>query len=322
LTSSSDRVLLPVRLTEASLVANSVRSLIIRRSNGALLPPWEAGAHVDLLLPGGETRQYSLCGDPEDLSHYRLAVRRKEQGRGGSVWIHDELAIGDIVRIRPPRNHFPLEPASRYVFVAFGIGVTPILPMLRTTTRHRLPWQLFYGGRSRESMAFLEEIERYGAAFTVASDDQAGVLDLPAIVDQLDAASLLYVCGPAGLVDDIKVAAEREGHGDRVRYELFDASRRDDEVETEERAFEVELARSGIVVSVAAMHSILEAVRAAGVDVASDCEDGICGSCETPVLSGRVEHRDHVLTRTEQQQNTCLMICVSRALDRRIVLDL
>lgn len=320
--SPGSRVPVAVRVTEARYEADGVRSLVVRRTSGAALPPWEPGAHIDLLLPDSSTRQFSLCGDPGDPACYRIAVLLEPASRGGSRWVHG-VAVGDVVHIRPPRNHFALEPATGYTFVAGGIGITPILPMVTHVSRHGgTQWRLHYGGRRRSSMAFTTALAELGDRARILAGDEGHRINLPELVDTLQPGHLLYVCGPTGLVAEAQELAGRAGCANLVRYELFSAPPADDLDAEGAAPFEVELRRSGRILQVPPASSILQMVRAAGVGVISDCEDGICGSCETTILDGRADHRDHVLSPDEQQENRSMMICVSRSKGERLILDL
>ncbi|GAB3200224.1 PDR/VanB family oxidoreductase [Nocardioides hungaricus] len=297
---------------------------MLRRSSAAALPPWEPGAHVDVVLPDGTVRQFSLCGEPDDLSSYRIAVRREPDGRGGSRWVHEELTVGDVLQIRPPRNHFALEEASGYVFVAGGIGITPILTMARHVRRSSpsVPCRTLYAGRSRASMALLDEVVDLGEGVQICVTEEVGRPDVRGVVAGLEPEHLLYVCGPAGLIDDVRRAADESQRSEQIRYELFSAPVVDSAEVDSDPPFEVELRRSGMTIEVGPTSTILREVRAAGAHVLSDCQDGICGSCETAILEGEAEHRDHVLTPEEQRSNTVMMICVSRCRSGRLVLDL
>ncbi|MFF4042837.1 PDR/VanB family oxidoreductase [Streptomyces sp. NPDC001816] len=305
-------------------VADGVLTLTLRDPLGRDLPDWAPGAHVDLLLAPGLERQYSLCGDPADRSAWRIAVLREPAGRGGSpgpkagggsAYVHDELGLGDKVRVRGPRNHFRLEPAPRYRFVAGGIGITPILPMLAAAEAAGAEWSLLYGGRSRGSMAFVEELVRYGDRVTLAPQDETGLLDLGPVLDEVPDGTLVYCCGPAPLLD----AVEERCPGGALRVERFQPRVQQVAVE---REFEVELARSGRTVVVPAGVSVLDAVRGAGVEVLYSCTEGTCGTCETDVLDGAPDHRDSVLTEEERAAGDTMMICVSRCRGARLVLDL
>ncbi|GAA1016361.1 ferredoxin [Acrocarpospora pleiomorpha] len=302
--------------------AAGVRSLILRRTSGAPVPDWAAGAHIDVLLPDGTTRQYSLCGEPGTTDHYRIGVLRERDGRGGSRWLHDEVTVGDVLRIRGPRNHFRLESAPGYLFVAGGIGITPILAMIREAEQAGADWRLRYAGRSLGSMAFVDELTPYDGRVSIQPEDERGRPDVDALLATVAPDELVYVCGPTGLIDAVRNAAERAGLTRRVRYELFSAPVAGTGDETAEQGFDVELLNSGLVLRIPPDRSVLDVVLAAGVNVISDCQDGICGSCETEVVAGEPDHRDHVLTPDEQQAGTCMMICVSRSLGPRLVLRL
>ncbi|MEU4170134.1 PDR/VanB family oxidoreductase [Streptomyces sp. NPDC026665] len=296
-------------------VADGVLALRLRHPLGDELPPWEPGAHIDVLLGPGLERQYSLCGDPADRGAWRIAVLREADGRGGSAHVHGRLGAGDNVRVRGPRNHFALAPAPRYLFVAGGIGITPILPMLAAAEAAGAEWTLLYGGRTRASMAFTEELERYGERVTLAPQDESGVLDLPSVLRGVSGDTLVYCCGPGPLLD----AMEERCPAGSLRVERF---RPKDQRTGGEEEFEVVLARSGRTVTVARGASVLDTVRAAGVEVLFSCTEGTCGTCETDVLEGTPDHRDSVLTDEEREAGGTMLICVSRCLGGRLVLDL
>lgn len=279
---------------------------------------WDPGAHLDLVLPAGGTRQYSLCGRPDERG-YRIAVLHEPDGRGGSDWVHHALRVGDLVDVRGPRNRFALEEATDHLFVAGGIGITPLLPMIAELEAAGRSWSLAYAGRSRASMAFLDELAPYGDRVVLAPADEGARLDLPALLADLAPDALVYVCGPHRLLAGIRDALAAIGADNRLRTELFAAP---DDAPASTDAFTVELRRSGLSVAVAPEQSILDAVGAAGVDVLSDCEEGICGSCETRVIDGEPDHRDHVLTLQEKARGDCMMICVSRSACPVLVLDL
>ncbi|MEU6697794.1 PDR/VanB family oxidoreductase [Pseudonocardia sp. NPDC046786] len=286
-------------------------------ADGALTP-WTPGAHLDLLLPNGLTRQYSLCGDVDDTSHYRIGVLREPRSRGGSEWLHTALAVGDRLRARGPRNNFALDDAAHHVFVAGGIGVTPMLPMLEAVRRRGGSWQMVYGGRTRAAMAFLGELP---PEVEIVPQDEAGHPDLGRLLDDPKPGTLVYCCGPTGLIEAVQQRCAGWADPDAVRYELFAAPATDDDT-GDQQPFEVELAHTGTSFVVGPGESILARALEAGADIVFDCEDGICGSCETPILDGRADHRDHVLTTAEQDEQRCLMICVSRSATPRLVLDL
>ncbi|MFJ9680907.1 PDR/VanB family oxidoreductase [Streptomyces sp. NPDC101194] len=302
-----------LEVREAETVADGVLSLTLADPSGAPLPPWTPGAHVDLHVAPGLVRQYSLCSDPQDTGHYRIAVLRVPDGRGGSAAVHETLRAGGRVAVSAPRNHFELVDAPEYLLVAGGIGITPLLAMARRLTAVGKPWRMLYGGRSRATMAFLGELP--ADRVTVVPQDEAGHPDLAGYLAAAPAATV-YACGPGGLLD-----AVRELHPGPVHTERFTAPDPAGNPEVD-HAFDVRLARSGLDVRVPADTSVLDAVRAAGAEVPSSCEAGICGTCETRVIDGDPDHRDTLLTPEEQQTGTTMMICVSRCRGTRLVLDL
>ncbi|MFD5159378.1 PDR/VanB family oxidoreductase [Streptomyces hawaiiensis] len=295
--------------------ADGVLALTLRHPLGEPLPVWEPGAHIDVLLGPGLERQYSLCGDPADRSAWRIAVLWEPDGRGGSAHVHEQVGQGDKVRVRGPRNNFRLESAPRYRFVAGGIGITPILPMLAAAQTAGAEWTLLYGGRTRRSMAFGGELDRYGDRVTIAPEDETGLLDLPSVLDDLPDGTLVYCCGPGPLLD----AVEARCPSGVLRVERFRPKEQQTGAGT---AFEVELARSGRTLTVGPDVSVLDAVRAAGVEVLYSCTEGTCGTCETDVLEGEPDHRDSVLTSDERTAGETMLICVSRCRGKRLVLDL
>ncbi|MER5383661.1 PDR/VanB family oxidoreductase [Streptomyces sp. NPDC002688] len=296
-------------------VADGVLALTLRHPLGAELPSWEPGAHIDVVLGPDLERQYSLCGDPTDRRAWRIAVLREPDGRGGSAHVHGRLGEGDTVRVRGPRNHFALAPAPRYRFVAGGIGITPILPMLAAAEAAGAEWSLLYGGRTRGSMAFTEELGRYGDRVTVAPQDETGLLDLAPVLDRVPAGTLVYCCGPGPLLD----AVEERCPAALLHVERFRPRPQEAGGDTE---FEVVLDRSGRTLTVAPGVSVLDTVRAAGVEVLFSCTEGTCGTCETDVLEGTPDHRDSVLTDEEREAGETMLICVSRCRGKRLVLDL
>ncbi|MFE6894561.1 PDR/VanB family oxidoreductase [Streptomyces sp. NPDC057694] len=296
--------------------ADGVLSVELVHPDGKPLPCWAPGAHIDVHV-GGQIRQYSLCGDPAVTGTYRIGVLNEPSSRGGSRHVHTALRPGQSVTASEPRNHFALEDAGGYVFVAGGIGVTPILAMAREAARRGARWRLVYGGRGRASMAFTDELAALGGDVTLVPQDELGHIDLAAALDGLSDDTLVYCCGPEPLLAAVEAVCPAEV----LRVERFAApvvERNADDGE-----FEVECRTSGLTLTVGGDTSILEAAEQAGLDVASSCRDGICGSCETRVLDGTVDHRDFLLSEAEHTANASMMICVSRcAAGSRLVLDL
>ncbi|GAA4701117.1 PDR/VanB family oxidoreductase [Pseudonocardia yuanmonensis] len=314
----------PVRTAELRLrvaakrtIAEGVVALDLVAADGADLPPWAPGAHIDLRC-GEHIRQYSLCGDPADR-RYRVAVRRDDPGRGGSRFVHDTLAEGDEIVGGGPRNNFPLVEAKRYLFIAGGIGITPLLPMMAAARRGGVEFRLAYGGRDRASMPFLDALP---GQVSVHPQDEVGLLDLDALVGEPEVGTAVYCCGPEPLLRAIedRAAGWRDAtlHVERFspREGALEGAAGPDE------GFEVELASTGEVLAVPAERSLLAVLGDAGVPVLSSCEEGTCGTCETGVLAGEIDHRDSLLTPDEQAANDVMFPCVSRARSPRLVLDL
>lgn len=295
--------------------AEGVRELVLGPATDAPLPAWTPGAHVDLLLAPDLVRQYSLCGDPDDPT-WRVAVLREPTGRGGSKLVHDVLGVGDVLTAHGPRNHFALDPAPAYLFVAGGIGITPLLPMIDAVDAAGADWRLLYGGRSRASMAYLDDLTRRGRRVHVHPQDEHGLLDLDAALAATPPEALVYCCGPEPLL----AALEQRCDAARLHVERFTPRDAGDVLGPGE--FDVRLRRRGATVRVTAGTTVLAAVESAGVTVLQSCREGTCGTCESTVLAGRPEHRDSVLDDAERAQGATMMICVSRSLDPMLELDL
>lgn len=303
-------------------LARDVVRLDLADPAGGPLPGWQPGAHIDVLLGPGMIRQYSLCGDPADRGTWRIAVLRENAGRGGSRLLHDTLGPGSVLATRGPRNHFPLEPAGRYLFVAGGIGITPIVPMIAAADAAAVPWTLVYGGRSRSSMAFAAGLAaRHPGRVELRPQDETGLLDLEALLGRPAHGTAVYCCGPESLIAAVESGCGQAGWDPAALHvERFVSRPRAQPAGP--ASFEIELARSGVRLVVPPEVSILKAVEAAGVAVLSSCTEGTCGTCETSVLDGTPEHRDSVLTTAERAAADVMMICVSRSMTPRLVLDL
>ena len=299
---------------EQRVVAEGVVALVLARPDGAPLPEWAPGAHVDLVLDNGLTRQYSLCGDPADRRRWEIAVLREPDGRGGSAFVHERLTPGAVVGAAGPRNHFALVDAAHHLFIAGGIGITPILPMLRAASS----WQLVYGGRKRASMAFLDRLAPYGDRVSVRPQDETGLLDLDTLLGTPRADTAVYCCGPEPLLAAVEERCARWPSG-ALHVERFTPKAVDT---SNDAAFEVVLRNCGRTLTVPPGASILSVVEDAGITVLSSCQEGTCGTCETGVLSGTPDHRDSVLTEAERAEADVMMICVSRSRSPRLVLDL
>ena len=317
----------PTDRDEATLVvdarvhaADGVVSLVLRRPDGGPLPAWTPGAHIDLLLDNGLVRQYSLCGNPADLALWQIAVLREPQSRGGSSYIHDRLAPGSAVRVRGPRNNFPLRAADRHLFIAGGVGITAILPMVEAAEAAGADWRLLYGGRTRRSMAFVERLTPFGDRVLIRPQDEYGLLDLATFVGAPLKDTLVHACGPERL---LRAAQEQcaDWPAGTLGIERFAPARPTAEAASS-NAFDVVLARSGRTLTVPADRSVLEVVEEAGVPVVFSCREGTCGTCETDVLDGTPDHRDSLLDEDERAAGDTMLICVSRSCGPRLVLDL
>ncbi|MFE0443044.1 cytochrome P450 [Streptomyces fungicidicus] len=305
---------LNLEVTERTEASDGVVALTLSHPDGGELPPWKAGAHIDVHVPGGDgevrVRQYSLCSDPEDRTSYRVGVLREQDGRGGSAAVHDTLTAGSRVTVSWPRNNFRLLPSPRYLFVAGGIGVTPVLPMIREAERAGAEWELVYGGRTQTSMAFLDELAVHGGRVTVVPQDELGLIDLPGLLGEVREGTLVYACGPEPL---LRAVEENTAHWPKNSLRLERFAPKPVVRTVPDTPFEVEFAGSGTVVEVGADETILEAAEKAGLPVVSSCKTGTCGTCETPIVSGRADHRDSILTPSEQEADRTMLICVSRA---------
>ncbi|UOQ57456.1 PDR/VanB family oxidoreductase [Leucobacter allii] len=301
--------------------ADGVRRVRLAPADGSALPAWSPGAHVELQLPNGLVRQYSLCGDPRDTRGWELAVLREEESRGGSAFLHEELGIGDELLVTAVRDHFGFAvDAPAVVLIAGGIGITPLLPMIVALEDRGVPWTLHYAGRRRERMVALPSLLlRHADRVRVYVSEEGARLDLASVVAEAGERAVFYACGPERLLADVESVVGAAA-ADRLRLERFRP--REAAPGTVDEAFTVELAETGVEVEVPPGRSILEAVRSAGADVASSCEEGTCGSCETVVLDGRPDHRDSVLSELERELGETMMICVSRACGTRLVLEL
>jgi ferredoxin-NADP reductase len=309
-------------VTAAELVAKGVLRLTMAHPDGEELPLWTPGAHIDLHFAANGVdfvRQYSLCGDVADRRRWQVAVLLVADGRGGSAQIHETFAEGRTVRVTGPRNNFPLAPADRYLFVAGGIGITPILSMIAQATATETPWQLAYCGRTADSMAYLDDVTALGAdRVHIQTSDTMGRADLGALIQQADDTTAIYCCGPESMVGEVEQLSELRPAGS-IHVERF--SRREVGIDQMDTAFEVEFAQSGVMVTVPADRSILDVAEDAGIDIDSSCQEGVCGTCETAVLSGVPDHRDEVLTPGERSACNTIIVCVSRSCSGRLVLD-
>lgn len=291
---------------------------------GAELPRWRPGAHLDLHLPSGLVRQYSLCGSPQDRHVYRIAVLREVAGRGGSAEVHDTPLVGRVLTVGGPRNHFELVEATRYVFLAGGIGITPILPMVAEVAERGVKWELHYGGRTAASMAFTAALAEHGGGdLTLIPQDELGHPDLATILaDDLPEDVAVYCCGPAPLIAAVEARCAALRRSRCLRVEHFGRDAATEALPVDGESFEVELAETGLTLTVPGNRSILDVVREVLPDQPFSCAEGVCGTCETDVLAGEPEHHDLILTPEERAAGETMMICVGRSAGPRLVLRL
>jgi len=299
-----------------TLVADGVMGVELIDPDGYLLPEWEPGAHIDVGLDD-LVRQYSLCGSTADRTRYLVAVLQEPKSRGGSSFIHEILRPGDLVEVGGPRNHFSLAPAKEYLFVAGGIGITPILPMIEQAERDRIPWRLHYGGRTRISMAFTDRLKQYGDRVALQPEDEAGRLDIASILGDPKDGVAVYCCGPTGLINAVEAGCSHWPDG-ALNVERFAGK---DLSGLESKPFTIRCDRSDLNLEVGASETILDVLEGAGIGVANACRDGVCGSCEVAVLGGRPEHRDSFRAAGDDDC-TSIAVCVSRSRTSEIVLDL
>lgn len=313
---------MPLRVRTTEDVASEIRSFELVLPDGGQLPPFTAGSHVKVEAPNGALRKYSLCNAPSERHRYVIAVKRDDQGRGGSLSMHADLKVGDILPTSVPENAFPLaEGARAHLFIAGGIGITPILSMIRSIAADpaAASWKLVYLTRTPEQLAFVDDLRELGdaRAVTIHHDhgDPARAFDCWPLLEK-PGATHVYCCGPRPLMESVR---DMTGHWSRnnVHFESFNEGgvRKADDA-----AFKVTLARSGQEFEVPVGRSILETLRAHGVTAPSSCESGTCGTCRTGLLEGEADHRDMVLLDDEMESQ--IMICVSRAKSERLVLDI
>lgn len=311
-----------LRVARKDVIAEGVVRLRLEEPNGRRVPDWTPGSHIELVLPTAEhgalSRHYSLCGDRWDANAYEVAVLREPKSKGGSAYIHEELEVGQMLTVGTPRNNFNLTQAKRLEFIAGGIGITPIMAMIAAAEKLGVDWRLHYGGRSRDSMGFLPELEQYGEKVVVWPQDEKGLLDLGYLAEPVQDGRV-YCCGPEPLLNAVKGAAAAWPDW-AVRFERFVPATLPEPVRTE--PFELELKVSQKTITVGTEQTVLAALSDAGVPVLSSCNEGVCGTCEVAVLCGTPEHRDSLLNDSERAKNDRMFVCVSRAISDRLVLDL
>ena len=302
--------------------ADDVVSVVLVNPDGREMPAWTLGAHIDLILRPDLIRQYSLCSDPTDRSKWTIAILREPNSGGGSRFIHEVLRPGMTIAAGDPRNNFPLVEAAHYLFVAGGIGVTPLLPMVLALQETGRDWTMLYGGRRRASMAFLDQLGPLGNV-TIAPEDEFGLLDLKGAIESTPDDTAIYCCGPEPLIAALEAQCERSGRS-APHVERFNArpSFAAETHEGENAEFELVLAKSGRRFTIPADKTIIQVLSAERVFVATSCTEGYCGVCETAVLEGIPDHRDDYLLPEVRDTNKRIMVCCSRSKTPELVIDL
>jgi vanillate O-demethylase ferredoxin subunit len=316
--------LFPVRIARKAIAALDVVTLELVGADGSALPPFDAGAHIDVEVRPGVLRQYSLCNDPAETHRYQIGVLRDPHSRGGSIAVHDELAEGQLLRIGAPRNRFALVPAQRSLLLAGGIGITPILCMAERLARDGAAFEMHYCTRSASRTAFAERIAaaRWAGQVRLHHDDGPAEqrLDLQRVLSAPLATTHLYVCGPRGFIGWVCDTAHAAGWAPaQIHFEHFAGQ---EPGGAEDRAFEVRLARTGQTIAVPRDRSVAAALHASGIELPVSCEQGVCGTCLTRVIAGEPEHRDSYLTDEERCRNDQFLPCCSRSRSACLVLDL
>ncbi len=301
-------------------IADRIVLLKLRAADGNVLPTWTPGAHIDVAIDEKNYRQFSLCGDPHDSKIWQIAVLLEAESHGGSIFIHQKVKEGDLLIIRGPRNNFHYEKSQRQIFIAGGIGITPIKAMIAAAIEQEVDWKLIYLGRKRSSMAFEVDLRVYGDRVTIWPGDEQGHFDLSFLSKENPEGLQIYCCGPERLMSAVETACASFPI-DTLRVERF-APKPFDELASVNQEIEVVLIRSGITLIVPPKRSILEVVNEAGAGILSTCQKGTCGTCEIRVLEGEPDHRDSVLTASEKASNEYMTICVSRCKGKRLVLDI
>ncbi|MBU2965838.1 PDR/VanB family oxidoreductase [Amphritea sp. 2_MG-2023] len=321
-----------VKIAAKQQLTEDVVELTLVSADGDILPIWQPGAHVELVLEtctdaSGSVddnnvllRHYSLCSDYLDCSQWKVAILREEGGRGGSLFIHNQLQQGDTLKVSEPRNHFPFTPRKKCLFIAGGIGITPMLPMLQQADKEGVDWRLVYLSRERSRMSCLEKLAQYDQSrITLNCDKEDGYIDLPGLLATCDTETSVYSCGPKPLLDALESHYSAQVNPTwSLDIERFAA----DPVDNSGGAFDVVINSTGQRIHIPEGQSALAVLREAGIKIPISCGDGICGSCETRVLSGIPDHRDSVLSEEEREENDYMMLCVSRALSPELILDL
>ena len=317
----------PLIVTGVRAEACDVLSFELRDPDGKPLAPFSPGAHLEIDVPTahgpGLIRHYSISSDWRDADHYVVTVARAAGSRGGSIAMHHDVRVGTTLEVRGPRNHFPLDTeAESFRFIAGGIGITPIMSMVRWCTANNKSWSLLYCARSKNRAAFYDQLSSMTEHVRFHFDDEHGAPpNIAAELGQLDPRDHVYCCGPTPLMDRVREhCADRDP--DSVHFEWFSADPSPQLTESQTGEFDIVLRRRGARAVVPPDRSILDILEELGVDMPNSCREGVCGTCETTVCAGEVDHRDHVLTPSEKAANQTMMVCVSRAASATLELDI
>lgn len=310
---------LTLRIAHVAVIADDVVEVSFEHPEGRALPSWEPGAHIEITLPSGLERQYSLCGDTNDHSKYTIAVLRDAKGRGGSQELHEAVKTGLKLSVGLPRNNFHLVEATSYLFIGGGIGITPMIPMITQAQNAGAQWSLVYGGRSASSMAYRESLSSLGDPVDLWIESERGYPDLPRIMAEAPAGTMVYTCGPGVMINAVAEEFTSHSHLGELHFERFASS---GPVDTSGDSFEVELRRTGVTVTVDEDTSILDEVLKVIPKMSYSCKEGYCGDCETRVIEGVPDHRDEYLTPADQDSCKLMMLCVSRCKGKKLVLDI
>ncbi|MFD1009459.1 PDR/VanB family oxidoreductase [Oceanisphaera ostreae] len=320
---------LELKVTAREQLTDDIIGLTFESCTGEALPCWQPGAHVELALEpflnvGDSTsndtilRHYSLCGDPSNSQQWKIAILKEENGRGGSQFIHNKVKVGDVIKVSEPRNHFSFNSRKKCLFIAGGIGITPILPMIRQAQAEGIDWRLVYLSRERNRLAFLDQLGGYDSTRVILhGDKEDGPISLATLLADCDGDTCVYSCGPKRLLDALEESAAAQSEW-ALYIERFSSG----PIDTTGASFDVVINSTGQRFSITEGESILVVLRAAGINIPISCRNGVCGSCETGVLSGVPDHRDSILSPEEREENNFMMLCVSRAFTPELVLDL
>lgn len=311
--------MLQLRIKQIVWEAPNVLTYEFRSTTGAELPPFTAGAHIEITLQKGMSRSYSIMNPPSERHRYVIAIQKERQGRGGSKWAHQNLRAGDIIDVHGPRNNFALnEDAAQSVFIAGGIGVTPMLSMIARLRELGREWQLYYCARTRATAPFVGLLESDArAAMNFDREPDGEMFDIAAAVRAAPPDAHLYCCGPEGMLEAFQQAT-RDLDRERVHVEYFTSS----EPPAEEGGFSIVLAKTGRELEVPRGKTIMKTLQDAGVEIQHSCSEGVCGTCETRVLDGVPDHRDRILTEAERASNKTMMVCCSGSKSEKLVLEL